>query len=84
MKISQKMKSTQGIPIYLKIIKPTRRWGNKKIFNGLHQPEDKKEQILDYWKTRRWWCAATWSVSSSITRQPGRMVYIRANLRFGS
>jgi hypothetical protein len=32
------MKSTQGIPIYLKIVKPTRRWGNKKILNGLHQP----------------------------------------------
>jgi hypothetical protein len=40
MKISQKMKSTQGIPIYLKIVKDTRRWGSKKIFNGLHQPED--------------------------------------------
>jgi hypothetical protein len=43
MKISRKMKSTQGISIDLKIIKATRRWGNKKIFNGLHQPEDKKK-----------------------------------------
>jgi hypothetical protein len=32
---------------------------SKKIINGLHQPEDKKEQIIDYWKTQRWWCAAT-------------------------
>jgi hypothetical protein len=47
-KISQKMKSTQGIPVYLKILKDTRRWRSKKIFNGLHQPEDKKEQIIDY------------------------------------
>jgi hypothetical protein len=59
MKISRKMMSTQGIPIYLKIVKATRRWGSKKIFNGLHQPEDKKEQIVDYWKTQRWWCAIT-------------------------
>jgi hypothetical protein len=42
MKISWKMKSTQGILIYLKIVKATRRWGSKKIFNGLHQPEDNK------------------------------------------
>jgi hypothetical protein len=48
------MKSTQGIPIYLQIVKATRRWGIKKIFNGLHQPEDKKEQIIDYWKTQHW------------------------------
>jgi hypothetical protein len=27
---------TQGIPIYLKIFKATRRWGSKKILNGLH------------------------------------------------
>jgi hypothetical protein len=53
------MKSTQGVPIYLKIVKATRRWGSKKIFNDLHQLEDKKEQIVDYWKTPRWWCAAT-------------------------
>jgi hypothetical protein len=85
MKISQKMKSTQGIPIYLKVVKATRRWGSKKIFNGLHQPEDKKEQIIDYWKTQRWWCAATWSIFfSSNTRQPRRMVSIRTNLRLGS
>jgi hypothetical protein len=37
------MKSTQGIPIYLKIVKATRRWGSKEIFNGLHQPEDNKK-----------------------------------------
>jgi hypothetical protein len=43
MKISWKMKSTQGIPIYLKILKAKRRWRCKKIFNGLHQPKDKKE-----------------------------------------
>jgi hypothetical protein len=43
MKISQKMKSTQGIPIYLKILKATRRWRSKKIFHGLHQSEDKKK-----------------------------------------
>jgi hypothetical protein len=43
MKISRKMKLTQGIPIYFKIVKATRRWGSKKIFTGLHQPEDKKE-----------------------------------------
>jgi hypothetical protein len=42
MKISRKMKSTQGIPIYLKIIKATRRWRSKNIFNGLPQPEDNK------------------------------------------
>jgi hypothetical protein len=51
MKISQKMKSTQGIPIYCKILDATRRRRSKKIFNGLHQPEDEKEQILNYWKT---------------------------------
>jgi hypothetical protein len=84
MKISQKMKSTQGIPMYLKILKATRRWGSKKIFNGLHQPEDKKEQIIDYWKTERWWCTVTWGIFSSITRQPRRMVSIRTNLRLGS
>jgi hypothetical protein len=43
LKISWKMKSTQGIPIYLKILKATRRWRSKEIFNGLHQPEDKKK-----------------------------------------
>jgi hypothetical protein len=43
MKISQKMNSTQGIPIYLKILKATRRWRNKKIFPGLHQSEEKKK-----------------------------------------
>jgi hypothetical protein len=53
------MKSTQDIPIYLKIVKATRRWGSKKMFNGLHQPEDKKEQIIDYWKTQHWWCPIT-------------------------
>jgi hypothetical protein len=58
-KISRKMKSTQGFPIYFKILKSTRRRRSKKIFNGLHQPEDKKEQFIDYWKTHRWWCAAT-------------------------
>jgi hypothetical protein len=42
MKISQRMNSTQGIPIYLKILKATRRRQSKKIFPGLHQPEDKK------------------------------------------
>jgi hypothetical protein len=42
MKISWKMMSTQGIPIYLSIPKATRRWRSKKIFNDLHQPEDKK------------------------------------------
>jgi hypothetical protein len=36
------MKSTQGIPIYLKILKATRRQRSGKIFNGLHQPEDNK------------------------------------------
>jgi hypothetical protein len=46
MKISWKMKSTQGIPIYLKIVKATRRWRSKKIFNGLHQPEHKKDISL--------------------------------------
>jgi hypothetical protein len=59
MKISRKMKSTPGIPIYLKIIKATRRWRSRKIFNGLYQTEDKKEQIVDYWKTQRWWSAVT-------------------------
>jgi hypothetical protein len=48
MKISRKMKSTQGIPIYLKILKATRRWRHKKIFNGLHQPGDQKGQIINY------------------------------------
>jgi hypothetical protein len=43
MKISRKMKSTQGIPIYLKIIKATKRWRRKKKLNALQQPEDKKE-----------------------------------------
>jgi hypothetical protein len=37
------MKSTPDIPIYLKNVKAPRRWGSKKIFNGFHQPEDKKE-----------------------------------------
>jgi hypothetical protein len=59
MKISWKMKLTQGIPIYLKIFKDTRRRRSNKISSGLHQPEDKKEQMIDYWKTHRWWCAAT-------------------------
>jgi hypothetical protein len=59
MKISWKMTSTQGLPIHLKIVKATRRWRSKKIFNDLHQPEDKKEQIIGYWKTERWWCAVT-------------------------
>jgi hypothetical protein len=59
MKISRKMKSAPGIPIYLKIIKVTRRWRSRKIFNGLHQTEDKKEQIIDYWKTQCWWSAVT-------------------------
>jgi hypothetical protein len=59
MKISQKMKSTQGIPIYLKILQDTKRWRSKKIFNGLHQPGDKKEQIITYWKAPHWWCTAT-------------------------
>jgi hypothetical protein len=40
------MKSTQGIPIYLKLLKAIRRWRSKEIFNGLHQPEDQKEQII--------------------------------------
>jgi hypothetical protein len=43
LKTSPKMESTQGIPIYLKIVKATKRWGTKKIFNGLHQSKDKKE-----------------------------------------
>jgi hypothetical protein len=59
MEISRKMKLTQGIPIYLMILKATRRRRSKKIFNGLHQPEDKKELTLRYWKTHHWWCAAT-------------------------
>jgi hypothetical protein len=42
MKISRKRKSTQGIPIYLMILKATRRRRSKKIFNGPYQPEDKK------------------------------------------
>jgi hypothetical protein len=42
MKIYQKRTSTQGIPIYLKIVKAAKRWRSKKIFNGRHQPEDKK------------------------------------------
>jgi hypothetical protein len=45
-KISRKMKSTQGIPIYFKILKATRKQRSKKIFNGPHQPEDKKG--IDY------------------------------------
>jgi hypothetical protein len=59
MKISWKMKSTQGTPIYLKILKAKIRRRSKKIFPGLHQPEDKKEKIIDYWKTHHWWCVAT-------------------------
>jgi hypothetical protein len=43
MKISRKMKSTQGIPIYVKILIATRRWRSKEIFNSLPQPEDKKK-----------------------------------------
>jgi hypothetical protein len=43
MKISWKMKSTQGIPIYVKILIATRRWRSKEIFNSLHQPEDKNK-----------------------------------------
>jgi hypothetical protein len=41
MEISRKMELTQGIPIYLKILKATRRWRSKKVFNGLNSPEDK-------------------------------------------
>jgi hypothetical protein len=37
------MNSTPGIPIYLKIFKATRRWRSQKIFDGLHQPKDKKK-----------------------------------------
>jgi hypothetical protein len=37
------MKSTQGIPIYLKILQATKSWRSKKIFSGLHQPEEKKK-----------------------------------------
>jgi hypothetical protein len=37
------MKSTQGIPIYVKILIATRRWRSKKIFDGLHEPEDTKK-----------------------------------------
>jgi hypothetical protein len=48
LKISRRMKSTQGIPIYLKILKATRRRRSKKTFHGFHQTEDKKEQILNY------------------------------------
>jgi hypothetical protein len=48
MKICRKLELPQGIPIYLKILKATRRWRRKKIFNGLHQPKGKKEQIIDY------------------------------------
>jgi hypothetical protein len=36
------MKSTQGIPINVKILMATRRWRSKKIFNGLRQPKDNK------------------------------------------
>jgi hypothetical protein len=36
------MKSTQGIPIYLEILKASRRWRSKRVFSGLHPPEDKK------------------------------------------
>jgi hypothetical protein len=36
MKISQKTKSTQGVPIYLKILQATEIRRSKKIFNGLH------------------------------------------------
>jgi hypothetical protein len=43
MKISWKMKSTQGIPIYVRILKATRSWRSKKIFAGLHQLEDKEK-----------------------------------------
>jgi hypothetical protein len=42
-KISRKTKSTQGIPIYVKILMATGRWRSKKTFNDLPQPEDKKE-----------------------------------------
>jgi hypothetical protein len=37
------MKSTQGIPIYLKILKDYKKMENKKVFNSPHQPEDKKK-----------------------------------------
>jgi hypothetical protein len=40
------MKSSQGIPIYFKILKATRRRRSKNILNVLHQPEDKKG--IDY------------------------------------
>jgi hypothetical protein len=43
MKVSWKMKLTQVIPIYLRILKATRSWRSRKIFPGLHQPEDKKK-----------------------------------------
>jgi hypothetical protein len=37
------MKSTPGIPIYLRILKATRRWRSRKNFTSLHQPEDKRK-----------------------------------------
>jgi hypothetical protein len=43
MKISQKMKSTQGITVYLKNPPGYKRQRIKKTFSGLHQPEDKKK-----------------------------------------
>jgi hypothetical protein len=37
------MKSTQGIPIYLKIIEAAQIRATQKIFDNTHPPEDKKD-----------------------------------------
>jgi hypothetical protein len=45
MKIYRKTKSTQDIPIYLKILEVTQMQKTKKIFKTTHQSEEKKKYI---------------------------------------
>jgi hypothetical protein len=41
------MKSTQGIPIYLKILKATRRWRSKKVFKeSATNPKTRRNKSL--------------------------------------
>jgi hypothetical protein len=56
MKISRKTKSTQGIPIYLKIPDVAQIQRTKKIFKATHQPEGKKDCIIVYLKKNQESC----------------------------
>jgi hypothetical protein len=48
MKVTHKTKLDRWTPTYLKILEAARRWRSKKIFDAIHQPEDKKgSQLLE-------------------------------------